>query len=55
MPGPQIDYAAICERVVNRNRAATTWPVTQTTTFRELADAINEAKKIVNANRKIAN
>jgi hypothetical protein len=29
--------------------------VTQTTTFRELADAINEAKKIVDANRKIAN
>jgi hypothetical protein len=29
--------------------------VTQTTTFQELADAVNEAKKIVDANRKIAN
>jgi hypothetical protein len=29
--------------------------VTQTRTLRELADAINEAKKIVDANRKIAN
>jgi hypothetical protein len=29
--------------------------VTQTRTFRELADAINKAKKIVDANRKIAN
>jgi hypothetical protein len=27
----------------------------QTRTFRELADAINRAKKIVDANRKIAN
>jgi len=29
--------------------------ITQTTTFRELADAINQAKKIVDGNRKIAN
>jgi len=29
--------------------------VTQTTTFQELADAVNEAKKIVDANRKIPN
>ena len=29
--------------------------VTQTMTFRELADAINQAKKIVDGNRKIAN
>jgi hypothetical protein len=29
--------------------------ITQTMTFRELADAINQAKKIVDANRKIAN
>jgi hypothetical protein len=29
--------------------------VAQTRTFRELADAINKAKKIVDANRKIAN
>jgi hypothetical protein len=29
--------------------------VTQTRTFRELADAINKAKKIVDANRKTAN
>jgi hypothetical protein len=28
---------------------------TQTRIFRELADAINKAKKIVDANRKIAN
>jgi hypothetical protein len=28
--------------------------VTQTMTFRQLADAINEAKKIVDAGRKIA-
>jgi hypothetical protein len=29
--------------------------VAQTRTFRELADAINKAKKIVDADRKIAN
>ena len=29
--------------------------VTQTMTFRKMADAIDQAKKIVNANRKIAN
>ena len=52
--GPQIDCAAICERVADRNRAATTW-AGQTMTFRKMADAIDQAKKIVNANRKIAN